>query len=121
MSAKSHAWYERLVPLLQGIGPYAAVALLLPGGGLVALALWAYRQRTRLLPARLRAGLRSQWQRIAKAPARWFAPPAGLVDPHLPLVTQTPAAMAAAAPRTATCPGTQRRSFRCIESTTPRR
>lgn len=30
---------------LRSLGPYVAIELLLPGGTIVALALWAYRQR----------------------------------------------------------------------------
>lgn len=35
---------------LRGIGPYAAMELILPGGTLIALAYWAYRHRTSLRP-----------------------------------------------------------------------
>lgn len=35
----------RALALLRSIGPYAALELLLPGGSLLALLLWLYRQR----------------------------------------------------------------------------
>jgi len=38
---------------LRSLGPYAAIELLLPGGSLIALSLWAYRHRSELA-ARLR-------------------------------------------------------------------
>ncbi len=36
---------ELLKELLKKIGPYVAVELLLPGGSLIALGLWLYRNR----------------------------------------------------------------------------
>jgi hypothetical protein len=35
----------RLLTLLRGLGPYAAIELLLPGGSLIALLIWFYRSR----------------------------------------------------------------------------
>jgi hypothetical protein len=35
----------RLFVLLRSVGPYAAIELLLPGGSIVALLYWWYRQR----------------------------------------------------------------------------
>ena len=35
---------------LRGLGPYAAMELILPGGTLIALAYWAYRHRASLHP-----------------------------------------------------------------------
>ena len=35
---------------LRGLGPYAAIELILPGGTLIALAYWAYRHRASLHP-----------------------------------------------------------------------
>jgi hypothetical protein len=36
---------SRLVSAVRELGPYAAVALILPGGSLIALAAWAFRGR----------------------------------------------------------------------------
>jgi hypothetical protein len=38
-------WIMRLPSLLRALGPYAAIELLLPGGTLIAIAVWAIRQR----------------------------------------------------------------------------
>lgn len=43
--------------LLKGLGPYAAIELLLPGGSLIAIGLWLYSRHKSgkpLLPFRLR-------------------------------------------------------------------
>lgn len=37
----------RLVRPMRKVGPYAAVALVVPGGSLIALSLWAYRRPAR--------------------------------------------------------------------------
>jgi hypothetical protein len=37
---------SRLVSALRGLGPYGAIALILPGGSLIALALWTIPHRT---------------------------------------------------------------------------
>ena len=37
-------WLKRGLALLRGIGPYAAIEMLLPGGTLIALLLWLARQ-----------------------------------------------------------------------------
>lgn len=37
-------WLKRGLALLRGIGPYAAIEILLPGGTLIALLLWLGRQ-----------------------------------------------------------------------------
>jgi hypothetical protein len=39
---------KRIATALRAIGPYAAIELLLPGGSLVALSLWGYRNRSML-------------------------------------------------------------------------
>ena len=39
---------NRIATALRTIGPYAAIELLLPGGSLVALSLWGYRNRSQL-------------------------------------------------------------------------
>jgi hypothetical protein len=38
-------WIVRLFGLLRSVGPYAAIELVLPGGSLIALAIWLYRHR----------------------------------------------------------------------------
>jgi hypothetical protein len=37
--------FARLPALLRGIGPFAAIELLLPGGSLIAVLLWLFRRR----------------------------------------------------------------------------
>jgi len=37
----------RVAGALRTLGPYAAIELLLPGGTLIALAVWAFRNRSR--------------------------------------------------------------------------
>jgi hypothetical protein len=39
---------KRIATALRTLGPYAAIELLLPGGSLVALSLWGYRNRSQL-------------------------------------------------------------------------
>jgi len=46
-------WIPRVASSLRALGPYAAIELLLPGGSLIALTLWAIRHRSQLA-ARLR-------------------------------------------------------------------
>ena len=41
-----------LVAVLKNLGPYLAVELILPGGSLLALLLWLYRRRQRLVAVR---------------------------------------------------------------------
>jgi membrane fusion protein (multidrug efflux system) len=43
MKDASGAWIARLSVLLRGIGPYAAMGLLLPGGSVISLIVWVYR------------------------------------------------------------------------------
>jgi hypothetical protein len=38
---------DRVLVLVRTLGPYAAIELLLPGGSMVALLYWWYRQRVR--------------------------------------------------------------------------
>jgi hypothetical protein len=38
----------RIVRFLRDLGPYAAIELLLPGGSLIVLVIWLYRQRRSL-------------------------------------------------------------------------
>jgi hypothetical protein len=42
-------WMGGLVAVLRNLGPYMAVELILPGGSLLALLLWLYRRRQRLV------------------------------------------------------------------------
>lgn len=42
-------WIVRLAGALRTLGPYAAIELLVPGGTLVALAVWAFRNRQSLM------------------------------------------------------------------------
>ena len=37
---------NRLLNTVRELGPYAALALILPGGSLIALAAWVWRRRT---------------------------------------------------------------------------
>jgi hypothetical protein len=39
---------HRLANSLRVLGPYAAIALILPGGSLIALGLWTHRHRARI-------------------------------------------------------------------------
>jgi hypothetical protein len=45
----------KLAGALRTVGPYAAIELLVPGGTLIALAVWAFRNRASLA-ARVRRG-----------------------------------------------------------------
>jgi hypothetical protein len=45
MKAPLSPWIARLPALLRGLGPYAAIELLLPGGSVIALLIWLYRHR----------------------------------------------------------------------------
>ena len=45
MKALLNPWIARLLGLLRGLGPYAAIELLLPGGSVIALLIWLYRHR----------------------------------------------------------------------------
>ena len=45
MKAQLDPWIARLPAWLRGLGPYAAIELLLPGGSVIALLIWLYRQR----------------------------------------------------------------------------
>ena len=51
-------WIVRLAGTLRALGPYAAIELLVPGGTLIALALWAFRNRAALLARVRHAGER---------------------------------------------------------------
>ena len=45
MTPRIH-WIARLAGVLRALGPYAAIELVLPGGTLIALALWAIRRHS---------------------------------------------------------------------------
>lgn len=40
-------WIMRLAGLIKTLGPYAAIELILPGGTLIAIAIWAIQRRRR--------------------------------------------------------------------------
>jgi hypothetical protein len=44
MSAKVSGWMTQGFAGLREFGPYAAIELVLPGGSLVAVAIWLYRR-----------------------------------------------------------------------------
>ena len=44
-------WIDRLAAAMRELGPWAALALILPGGSLIALAAWAFRHRVSVTPA----------------------------------------------------------------------
>jgi hypothetical protein len=56
-------WKSRLGRSLRGIGPYAAIELLLPGGSLIALSVWAVRNRSSIAAHARRALARSSKRR----------------------------------------------------------
>ncbi len=41
-------WMNRLARVLRALGPYGAIELVVPGGSLVVLSLWAIRHRSSL-------------------------------------------------------------------------
>jgi hypothetical protein len=43
-----NGWKQWLIEQMRQFGPYVAAELLLPGGTLIALALWLYRRRAAL-------------------------------------------------------------------------
>jgi hypothetical protein len=49
-------WIVRLASVLRTLGPYAVIELLVPGGTLIALAVWVYRNRASLAARARRAG-----------------------------------------------------------------
>lgn len=44
------SWIIRFVGAARGLGPYAAIGFILPGGSLIAFSLWAFRRRAPLAP-----------------------------------------------------------------------
>ena len=59
----------RLIGLAKGVGPYAAIELLLPGGSLIALGLWLYSRHKSGKPL-LPFGLRPAVRRLARLDLR---------------------------------------------------
>ena len=53
-------WIVRLAGAVRALGPYAAIELLVPGGTLIALAVWAYRNRQSLVARARRVSSRPQ-------------------------------------------------------------
>ena len=47
MNSKSIDWLRRGAAGLRSVAPYAAIELLLPGGSLMALGLWALQRRAK--------------------------------------------------------------------------
>ena len=45
MRAVLSPWIARSLALVRGVGPYAAIELLLPGGSAIAFAIWLYRHQ----------------------------------------------------------------------------
>jgi hypothetical protein len=64
MALSRDNWKTRLGSSLRKLGPYAAIELLLPGGSLIALSLWAVRNRSSIA-----AHARRAWARRSKRPA----------------------------------------------------
>ena len=52
-------WIIRLAGVLRALGPYAAIELILPGGTLIAVAIWAIRHRRSIAARARRAGART--------------------------------------------------------------
>jgi hypothetical protein len=71
-------WIARLPALLRGLGLYAAIELLLPGGSLIALLIWLYRHR---------ASVGQRVHQLAPASTRAAAVISGspAIPPHLSL------------------------------------
>ena len=57
----SGSWINRLARTLRALGPYGAIELVLPGGTLVVLSLWAIRHRSWLIE-RARRALSAAWR-----------------------------------------------------------
>jgi len=41
----ARTWLARIAAVVVGLGPYAAIELLLPGGSIIAALVWMYRHR----------------------------------------------------------------------------
>ena len=60
---------EQLFRQARSLGPYLAIELILPGGSIVALLLWSFRNRpaARLIAARIGTAPYALWTRVAAA------------------------------------------------------
>jgi hypothetical protein len=56
VKARLDLWIARLPAWLRNLGPYAAIELLLPGGSVIALLIWLYRQRVNVGARKVVAG-----------------------------------------------------------------
>ena len=56
LGARMAGTMARVATVLRGLGPYAAIELILPGGSVLALLLWLYRRHRNNTPGRLRLG-----------------------------------------------------------------
>ena len=67
------SWINRLTRTARALGPYGVIELVLPGGTLVVLSLWAFRHRSWLV-ARARRAFGSAWRttRLLSSNARVF-------------------------------------------------
>jgi hypothetical protein len=63
MALLRNNWKTRLGSSLRQLGPYAAIELLLPGGSLIALSVWAVRNRSSIAAHARRALARSSKRR----------------------------------------------------------
>jgi hypothetical protein len=54
--ARWAAWMALAIAGLKELGPYAAIEIILPGGTLIALAIWLYRRRAARIAQAARAG-----------------------------------------------------------------
>jgi hypothetical protein len=66
MRLQVNKWVARIVRSVRGVGPYAAVEFILPGGTLIVLLILAVRHRKALL-ARARAALAGARRKAARA------------------------------------------------------
>jgi hypothetical protein len=60
---------EQIFRQARSLGPYLAIELILPGGSIVALLLWSFRNRpaTRLMAARIATAPYALWTRFTAA------------------------------------------------------
>ena len=60
---------EQIFRQVRSLGPYLAIELILPGGSIVALLLWSFRNRpaARLIAARIASAPRALWTRLITA------------------------------------------------------
>ena len=67
LSPARAGWVAKGLALLKSLGPYALVEFVLPGGSVIALLLWLYRQHRHQQPST--AGFASAWRRMLIAGA----------------------------------------------------